>query len=308
MIDATIEFALQEAQDPKYRHVARRLLGDARDQHPNHPDLVMAEIDLFIQLGRRDVALAELDELDIKQYPANVSFLRARLRIDHSNFDGAIPDISHALLTDPFIPGLLDFAVLVYSKLERTNQQLIKAQLWIESMRASRAKEWLPTSRKIAQYHLLRSRLLHMAGRNTEATAALETAIANFEFTADTRIDLAYLLALTGSDLDRAIEIAHEVVDKATHDPRALDALGFAYLTAEKPLDALEHFRLANKTVTSANALFLYHESLALRNLGRKDEALGLIDEILALDPAFSQAREFRRSLLSEPRDPGNPS
>ena len=141
MIDATIEFALHEAQDPKYRHVARRLLGDARDQHPNHPDLVMAEIDLFIQLGRRDVALAELDELDIKQYPANVSFLRARLRIDHSNFDGAIPDISHALLTDPFIPGLLDFAVLVYSKLELTNQQLIKAQLWIESMRA-RPHKW----------------------------------------------------------------------------------------------------------------------------------------------------------------------
>nr|MCS5619691.1 hypothetical protein [Myxococcota bacterium] len=108
--------------------------------------------------------------------------------------------------------------------------------------------------------------------------------------------------------VDRAIEIAHEVVDKAAHDPRALDALGFAYLTAEKPLDALEQFRHANKVVPSANALFLYHESLALRNLGREDEALGLIDEILVLDPAFSQAREFRRSLLSEPRGPENPS
>ncbi|MBW2293180.1 MAG: tetratricopeptide repeat protein [Deltaproteobacteria bacterium] len=305
-VAATIEFASREAGDPKQRPIVRRLLRAAMTEHPDDRKLVMAMIDVNIRSGRPDVALRMLNELIVTEYPANVRYLRARLRAERGNLAGALLDLDLALRADPLLPGAIDFALMLYSKNGNTDRHLDKIVNWIRAKRARPLVDWLTSSRRISQLHLLHSRLLHLDGRPTEALAVLEAAISNFEYTVDTRIDLAYLLALTKSDVDRAIEIAQEIAGKQEPDPRALDTLGFAYLRDDNPIEALLNFNLANQITQTPNPLFRYHESVALQQLGREVEALEMIEGVLALDPSFPQAAEVRRDLKSsvagEPR------
>lgn len=298
-VAATLEFARRESTDPKRRHLVRKLLRAAMTNHPADRGLIAALIDVTVQLGRTDVALRMLDDLVIAEYPVDVRYLRARLRGDHGNFAGALADVDLTLRENPLLPGLIDFAQLLYSKNGNTEQHVEKILHWVRVMRAFPSVDWLTNSRKIAQLHLLHSRLIHVKGHTAEALVVLESAILNLEYTIDTRIDLAYLLAVTETDIDRAIEIASETVSKQGSNPRALYTLGYAYLRDGSPIEALENFHLANRSAASPNPLFRYHESVALRQLGREHEALKAIEGVLALDPSFPQAAEVRQSLKS---------
>jgi tetratricopeptide (TPR) repeat protein len=264
---------------------------------PNNRDLIMAMIDVNFRSDRPKVALRILDQLVISEYPASVRYLRARLRAVHGSEAAATEDLDLALRADPLLPNAIDFALVMYSKSGDPNRHIDKILGWIQSMRAKPLFDWLTNSRRITQLHLLHSRLLQLDGRPSEAIAVLEAAISNHEYAIDTRIDLAYLLALTETDIDRAIDMGIGIVAKKKSDPRALDALGFAYLRDHKPLEASKNFRLANYFAHTPNPKFRFHESVALRQLGREREALELIEGVLALDPEFPEAAEARRSL-----------
>jgi len=103
--------------------------------------------------------------------------------------------------------------------------------------------------------------------------------------------------------VNRAIAIAEDVVDSEHPDPRALDALGFAYLSAEQPMAALQNFRLANRAADNQVALFLY-----LEELDRDAEALRTIDQALAVDPTYSNAVKLRQSLVTKNDKEAKPS
>lgn len=307
-IPATLEFARREASNPQQARLARKLVIVALEEHPEDQSLLLAHADVNQRMGRPDLALTVLDGLKIRSFPSHVRYMRARLRAESGNIEGSLIDVSHSLRDNPTLPGLLDFAVFLYANQNLAATQIPVIAAWIDVIRTDDHFDWLTNTRKISQLHLLRSRLLHTLNHNQEAIAVLEHAISNFEFVADTRIDLAYLLAITEEDADRAIEIAQQVADTEHPDPRALDALGFAYLTAKQPLDALQQFRLANAKVSNTNALFLYHESIALRDLGREQDALEAIDRVIALDPTFPRARELRQSLIAMAAETPEPS
>lgn len=307
-VAATIEFASREVRDPKQQQLIRKLLRTAMMSHPKDHELIVTMIDVNVQSGRSDVALRMLDELVVTEYPANVRYLRARLRAEHGNPAGALSDLDLALRADPLLPGAIDFALVQYSKDRDIDRHIDKIASWIRALRRASLVDWLTNSRRIAQLHLLHSRLLQLDGRPAEALAVLEAAISNHEYTIDTRIDLAYLLALTETDLERAIEIATEITGKQNTNPRALDTLGFAYLRDEKLIEALENFILANRLAETPNPLFQFHESVTLRELGREREALEMIEGVLALDPSFPQAAEVRQSLRSSIAAESRPS
>jgi tetratricopeptide (TPR) repeat protein len=249
-----------------------------------------------------------LNQLTISEYPANVRYLRARLRAVHGSQIEATRDLDLALRADPLFPSLIDFALVLYSKSGEIDRHIEKLSGWIKTMRAKPIVDWLTNSRRISQLHLLHSRLLKFDGRHAEAIAVLETAISKHEYTIDSRIDLAYLLALTETDIDRAIDMAIEMVAKRKSDPRALDTLGFAYLRDDKPLEAFKNFRLANTFAETPSPLYRFHESVALRLLGREREALDLIEGVLALDPGFPEAAEARRRLRASIGDEASAS
>ncbi len=301
---ATLEFARRESSDTGKHRLARKFLRSAIARHPDNRELVLAQIDLDVQSGRPDAALRTLDALDVTKYSANVRYLRARLRTDSGNSAGAMLDINQALRADPMLPGLLDFAFLLYSKDGNTAQHVRRIENWVRVMRADTRIKRRTNSLRISQLHLLHSRLLLVKGRSAEAIAVLESAISNQEYSVDTQVDLAFLLASTGTDVDRAVEIASEAITEQASNPRALDILGYSHLRADEPLEALRNFRLANRKSTTPNPLFHFHESAALRELGRNAEALKAIETVLALDPDFPQAAEARQSLLSSMTDP----
>ena len=307
-IVATLTFVAHEAGDRKQGHVARRLVIAALEKHPDNQELLLAHADVNMRMGRPDLALDVLNQFDIIKFPAHIRFARAKLRAEEGDLSGAFPDLSHALRADPSVPGLLDFAVLMYSRKGIAGRQDLKISEWIEGIRSETTNKWLPNSRKIAHLQLLRSRILHTNNRNESAIEILEQAISDFEFTADTRIDLAYLLAITEQDVNRAIAIAEDVVDSEHPDPRALDALGFAYLSAEQPMAALQNFRLANRAADNQVALFLYHQSMVLEELDRDAEALRTIDQALAVDPTYSNAVKLRQSLVTKNDKEAKPS
>ena len=307
-IAATLMFVAHEAGNRKQGHLARKLVIAALEHHPDNQDLLLAHADVNMRMGRPDLALDVLNQFDIIKFPAHIRFARAKLRAEEGDLSGAFPDLSHALRADPSVPGLLDFAVLMYSRKGVAGKQDSRISEWIEGIRADTTNQWLSNSRKIAHLQLLRSRILHTNNKNESAIQILEQAISDFEFTADTRIDLAYLLAITEQDVNRAIAIAEDVVDPENPDPRALDALGFAYLSAEQPMAALQNFRLANRAADNRVALFLYHQSMVLAQLGREAEALRAIDQALAVDPTYSNAVKLRQSLVTKNDKEAKPS
>ena len=298
--EATIEFIRAEGSDPDRAGLARRLLLAALAREPDAPDLITARVELSLRMNRSAEALEILDGLDIASFPPNVRYLRSRLRAEAGNFDGAVTDIGLAIRGDATIPDATDFALLLYARHGDPARHLAKIEAWIEAMRSSPLVAWLDNSRRIAMLHLLRSRLLHVGGKDDEAIAVLEEAVANYEYTGEAHIDLAYLLATTGRSAKRAIEIANAVVAKQRDHPRALDALGFAYLVADEPVDALRNIRLAIRSHGRPNALFHYHESLALRELGREPEAIRAIDKVLRMEPRYPNAAELKRELEAE--------
>ncbi len=296
---ATLEFARREAGNPKQQFLIRNLLSGAIAEDPKNRELIAALIYANVKSGRIDAASSKLEELAIERYPAEIQDLRAHMRAARGDLAGAQRDANLALRTDPLLPNLADFALHLYSKAGPMDRHLERLENWIQRMRADRGGEWLVNSRKIAQFHLMRSRMLRFEERNAEALEVLDFAIANHEYTIDTRTDRAYLIASTEDDPRRAIEIAGGLVERHGSNPHALHTLGFAYLRADKPFQALEFLRLANRNATSPNSRFLFQESVALRLLNRESEALELIEEVLALDPSFPEAAQTRRSLIS---------
>ncbi|MCP5041114.1 MAG: hypothetical protein GY944_08780 [bacterium] len=297
--EATLEFVWREGDDPDEVVRARRLLLRALARDPENHDLLVARVELNLRVHRPDLALQILEGLAIESYPPSVRYLRSRLRADNDDVAGALEDIDLALRGDPLQPGVSDFALVLYARDEEPVRHVQKIQRWIRALRMSPPIDWLTNSRRIGQLHLVQSRLLHLMGSNEQAIAVLERAIENYEYAIDSRIDLAYLLTVSGNDLDRAIEIGNDIVRKQETNPRALDALGFAYLTAEKPYEALRNIRLAIRNNATPNARFHYHESLSLRDLGRSKEALEAIETVLTLDPDFPQADALRQTLQS---------
>ena len=298
-IEATLEFARREIGKPKQQRRIHKLLAAATAKDPNNRELIAMQIYQNLEAGRQEMAFRMLEALAIAKYPPNLQALRAHLRASRGDLAGARKDANLALRADPTLPKLIDFALYVYSKDDRMEPHLKRIERWIEQMRVELGVEWLVNSRRIARLHLLRSHMLRFEERNTEALEVLEHALANHEYTIDIRIAHANLTALTADDLDRAIEIASKIVERHGANPLALNALGFAYLRADKPFQALEFLRLANRKSASPNPRLLFHESIALRSLGHEAKALELIDATLALDPSFPEAAEERQSLIS---------
>jgi predicted Zn-dependent protease len=110
------------------------------------------------------------------------------------------------------------------------------------------------------------------------------------------------LLTRRGLDLDRAVQLAQEARSAMPASPVVADTLGYAYLKKGLPQAALPQLEAAAELAEArgqADPTILYHLALALRELGRGQEATTALEESLAIEgefPSFPR-EEARREL-----------
>ena len=78
------------------------------------------------------------------------------------------------------------------------------------------------------------------------------------------------------------------------------DTLGFVYRRKGLAEPALQQARYAIQLAEEAGqpqAVFQYHLGLALRSLGRNDEAVAAFQQALSIDPNFPDAGEAKKEL-----------
>jgi Flp pilus assembly protein TadD len=127
------------------------------------------------------------------------------------------------------------------------------------------------------------------AGQLAEAQAALEDALAKTPDDASAKADLAYVLALRGQDLDRALALAQGAVDAARPGEAAgfLDTLAAVHLArgdAAAALAAADRGLASRDAPPIARAPLLARRAAACAALGRRADARSALREAFAAD------------------------
>jgi tetratricopeptide (TPR) repeat protein len=116
--------------------------------------------------------------------------------------------------------------------------------------------------------------------------------------------DLAWILAEEGTDLERALALAQEAQQAEPENAEIADTLGYVYLKKGLSDPALQQFKYAvelagraENDVQIERPEYHYHLGLALKALGRNDEATVALERALQLDAKFANADDARREL-----------
>lgn len=134
---------------------------------------------------------------------------------------------------------------------------------------------------------------LHLATGDREGARALyERALAEGSNLVLLKNDLAYLLAESGEDLERALELARDAADAPGEQLTAADTLGFVYLQSGRHDAAFWQFRFVTQAADPPIAEFYYHLGLSLMKLERMDEARIALARALEIQPAYPAAAQ----------------
>jgi tetratricopeptide (TPR) repeat protein len=281
-LDAIFEFERQEGKAQPER--SRALLEQAARDNPGHPGVLVRLARLELLAGRSDRALAQLDSaVEAKQATPPVLLERARVYAARGDLTKAQQDALRAFEAQPSLAG----AGALVAALYRAQGQEKEAIASFEEALAAGALR--PTGRfLLAQLHL-------GAGDPKRSRELLEALVTERSDLAVAKNDLAYLLAEQGEDLDRALRLAEEASRGLAESPAAADTLGFVYLQKNLHEPALQQFQRAVLLAQQRDedqSIFHYHLGLALRALGRTDDAAQAFEKALALDGDFQDARQ----------------
>ncbi|MEN8159616.1 MAG: hypothetical protein ABFS41_06055, partial [Myxococcota bacterium] len=142
---------------------------------------------------------------------------------------------------------------------------------------------------------------LEFPGDNAGTVELLRSAIGDQPGMASAQNDLAFLLARRGESLPEATELAQEARANRPDSPQIADTLGYVYLRRDLDEAALVQFDAAaelSEPQSTSWATAQYHRGLALRSLGREEEAIVAIEQALASGAEFGQAQEAHQALV----------
>jgi tetratricopeptide (TPR) repeat protein len=105
--------------------------------------------------------------------------------------------------------------------------------------------------------------------------------------------NLAFLLADTLKDPDRALQLAQRAKLLAPDDPAVNDTLGWAYYVKGDYASAVKSMIL-NKVLTPK---WKCHLAMAYLKMGKRDEAGAMLQAALRQDPSLPEARRVRAML-----------
>ncbi len=154
--------------------------------------------------------------------------------------------------------------------------------------------------------------LLARMGRDEEALAAFEAALALEPDLAVLQNDVAWALARLRRDLDRALALAARAAAASENDPSVLDTLAFVRLTRG---DAAEALAVADRALRGGGPELRGHlqyvRAEALTALARPGEARVALAAALASAPAedadwLAGARTLSQKLALAPTEPSS--
>lgn len=297
--EAVLEFAYREnARQPER---VRTVLEEALAQAPGDPRLISYLAQLDVRAGHPDRALERLAAAAATDPPPPLVLLtRAELLASNKDWAGAEADLTRLLSIAPSLPRANELLVDVYQAQGKTGE-------------AIRKLEETGATNPAAEYLL--GRLYFATGDTGKARARFESAIAADPGNAQARNDLAFLLAQSGQDLDRALTLAQEAQRLLPENAAVMDTLGYVYLRRGLYDPAREQLSLAIQMAEAAGQArpeYYVHLAEAYRASGRVDDASTQIRKALELDPNHPEARAVEKELgvstqSALPRAPGPP-
>jgi tetratricopeptide (TPR) repeat protein len=289
---AVLEFAKRRGASEGAR--AEKLLLAAEERKPGDPVLLRALVDRWRGSGRATVALLHVNRR-IGDGAPNVALLllRAELLAESGELAAAETDALRAFEAAPGLAGAVDLLVEVYTRQGR----LAQARQSFEE--AESAGVLHPGGR------LLLARLREIAGDTAGARALLEALLGDRPNMHAAMSELARLLAGSGSELERARELASTAARAKRSSRSAAHALGYVLLESRQYALALAELERASALQEplgrNSEAELHYHLGLAKAGLARPADARRDLERALAVDPKFRDADAARRKLAELP-------
>jgi Tfp pilus assembly protein PilF len=136
---------------------------------------------------------------------------------------------------------------------------------------------------------LLMAQIEERTGHRTDAIAYYEKAIQENPKDAPALNNLAFLLADTGKDPDRALELAQQVKELMPNSPTVDDTIGWAYYKKGLYQLALDYLKKAS---ASNSPQRICHLAMIYYQLGDHHQAYTLLMAAMKMDPALPEAKE----------------
>ena len=269
---------------------------------PRRFDLTEAIVGLQVEKGDMKGALERLDEAVASgRVPPRILLLRGRLLTRTGNFERAEADVLRAFEVAPELPGAGELLFAIY----RAQGRLDEARRSFEEAEEAGVLH--------AGARMLLGRIYLRSGDDDKARILFEKVLADDPRMTTAENDLAFLLAVEGEDLDRALQLAEEAQQARSSDPNAADTVGYVYYRKGLHEAALQQFRyaidLSGKKLDRLVPTLHYHLGLTLHALGRDAEAADAFETALGIDADFRDAEDARRLLdVTRARDASRPS
>jgi tetratricopeptide (TPR) repeat protein len=257
-------------------------------------------------------------------YPGVLQFVAALANADLRDRkpEAALERVRSAAAALPESPDAQILLVRMLVNVERTDEavktveaiqerwpgQVGVAELYLSVMTyAGRADE---AFQKLSQKHaagelsphgrVLLAGLEASRGADDKAIELLRSALEDVPNLPAAANNLAYLLARRGEDLQEATELAQEARAARPDSAEVADTLGFVYMRRNLAEAALVQFDAAldlSEPESPAWATAQYHRGLALRELGRQEEAVTAVEQALASGADFPESKDAHRVL-----------
>jgi tetratricopeptide (TPR) repeat protein len=285
---ALLLFAREEAErDPA---ASRQALERGASLYPTRPVFVDLLITAEMRDGDTEQALARAQEAaDRMPDAARIQMTLARTLLAAGRTDEAVQQVE---IVRERWPGQVGVAALYLEVMARAGRSDQAFQVLAQQHEAGGLS---PQGRVLlAQVHVVR-------GEDAKAVELLRSAIADQPGMAAAQNDLAFLLARRGESLPEATELAQEARANRPDSPQIADTLGYVYLRRDLGEAALVQFDAAtelSEPQSTGWATAQYHRGLALRMLGREEEAIVAIEQALASGAEFGQSQEAHQALV----------
>jgi tetratricopeptide (TPR) repeat protein len=286
-----LEFAVREGRSEPER--AREYLQAVIVKSPNNAPALRLLAQEDLSAGRSREALARIDKAaESGPLTPALILLRAQILATDKDYVRAEEEARRAFAAAPNLPGALELLASIYVEQGRLDEA-------IASFQEAETVGALPVSGQ-----QLLARLHNAAGHREAAKALYEKVLAARSDLYGAKNDLAWLLADDGTDLERALTLAQEAQQAEPESAEIADTVGYVYFKKGLFNPALEQFKyaveLSSRTDDDARPErpeYHYHMGLALKALGRNDEAMPAFERALALDGKFDNADDARREL-----------
>jgi tetratricopeptide (TPR) repeat protein len=282
IVEAVLEFARREMNNPRQRNLLRRKLEQAVVRDPGNRALQVGLAEARRRDGLIRESIAGLDralEVASDASKPDLLLLRAQLHSDAGEFDAAQRDAGLALALDPALDGALRLYLSALNRLGRDDEA-------IAALEARQRAGVLDADRTALLGRLYLRTGKRDAGRDTLLRAYQKGCRIPEVLTA-----LAFMLADDGERLAIALRLAQLAVEGDDESPNSLDTLGYVYLQSGQAEKALGYFDRAvegaapkSEAGERAVAGFHFRRGLALQALGRDSEAAIAFEHAHALD------------------------